>query len=130
MTSKPASRSVRATIFADGHDVLKAVVRWKAPGGRRWNEAPLTHVDAHIDGDTWTGSFAVDRSHDAAEVARLDRVLRHLEGHARYLGVPLRKLPATSYHPDGDELFDEANLGLQGVGELLTGVGPVFEHAR
>jgi starch synthase (maltosyl-transferring) len=52
---------VEATIFADGHDVLRAVVRWKAPGGRRWNEAPLTHVDAHIKGDTWQGSFDVDR---------------------------------------------------------------------
>ncbi|HEU4975501.1 MAG TPA: alpha-1,4-glucan--maltose-1-phosphate maltosyltransferase [Baekduia sp.] len=51
---------VRATIFADGHDVLRAVVRWKAPGGRRWTEAPLQHVDRHVDGDTWTGSFPVD----------------------------------------------------------------------
>jgi starch synthase (maltosyl-transferring) len=51
---------VSATIFADGHDVLRAVVQWKAPGGRRWNEAPLVHVDAHTDGDTWEGSFPVD----------------------------------------------------------------------
>src|SRR3954464_1328811 len=28
--------TVRATIFADGHDVLRAVVKVKAPGGRRW----------------------------------------------------------------------------------------------
>jgi starch synthase (maltosyl-transferring) len=52
---------VRATIFADGHDVLKAVVRWKAPGRRRWSEAPIQHVDKHVDGDTWMGSFPVDR---------------------------------------------------------------------
>jgi starch synthase (maltosyl-transferring) len=51
---------VSATIFADGHDVLRAVVRWKAPGARRWHEAPLTHIDEDIDGDTWTGSFVVD----------------------------------------------------------------------
>jgi starch synthase (maltosyl-transferring) len=51
---------VEATIFADGHDVLRAVVRWKAPGGRRWHEAPLTHIDADIDGDTWTGRFPVE----------------------------------------------------------------------
>jgi starch synthase (maltosyl-transferring) len=51
---------VSATIFADGHDVLRAVVKWKAPGGRRWAEAPLTHVDKHIDGDTWKGTFTVE----------------------------------------------------------------------
>ncbi|WP_321167685.1 alpha-1,4-glucan--maltose-1-phosphate maltosyltransferase [Baekduia soli] len=51
---------VSATIFADGHDVLRAVVRWRAPGGRRWSEAPLTHIDAHVDGDTWAGTFPVD----------------------------------------------------------------------
>ncbi|WP_051223325.1 alpha-1,4-glucan--maltose-1-phosphate maltosyltransferase [Conexibacter woesei] len=51
---------VRATIFADGHDVLRAVVKWKSPAGRRWNEAPLTHIDKHVDGDTFTGAFPVD----------------------------------------------------------------------
>jgi starch synthase (maltosyl-transferring) len=55
------SVAVRATIFADGHDVLRGVVKWKAPGGRRWNEAPLAHVDAAAAGDTWAGTFAVDR---------------------------------------------------------------------
>ena len=54
------SVDLRATIVADGHDVLRAVVRWKAPGGRRWHEAPLTHIDADIKGDTWTGSFVID----------------------------------------------------------------------
>ncbi len=52
---------VRATILADGHDVLRAVVKYKPPGGRRWQEAPLEHVDAHVDGDTWVGGFGVDR---------------------------------------------------------------------
>jgi starch synthase (maltosyl-transferring) len=51
---------VSATIFADGHDVLRAVVRWKAPGGRRWHEAPLTHIDKHLAGDSWTGAFTVE----------------------------------------------------------------------
>jgi starch synthase (maltosyl-transferring) len=55
------SVDVRATIFADGHDVLRAVVKWKAPSSRRWNEAPLTHVDKHVDGDTYVGSFPVDQ---------------------------------------------------------------------
>jgi starch synthase (maltosyl-transferring) len=52
---------VSATIFADGHDVLRAVVRWRTPGGRRWHEAPMAHIDKQADGDTWAGEFAVDR---------------------------------------------------------------------
>ncbi|GAC1486052.1 MAG: alpha-1,4-glucan--maltose-1-phosphate maltosyltransferase [Solirubrobacteraceae bacterium] len=53
--------NVQAEIFADGHEALRAVVRWKAPGARRWSESPLRPVDAHIDGDTWAGEFDVDR---------------------------------------------------------------------
>jgi starch synthase (maltosyl-transferring) len=52
--------SVRATIFRDGHELLRAVVRYRGPAGRRWSEAPMTRIDAHIDGDTWEGSFPVD----------------------------------------------------------------------
>jgi len=51
---------VRATIFADGHDVLRAVVKAKAPQSRKWVERPLVHVDKHLDGDTYEGAFAVD----------------------------------------------------------------------
>jgi starch synthase (maltosyl-transferring) len=59
--------TVGADIFRDGHDVLRAVVRY-APDGvggankrRRWKEAPLSHIDAHVKGDRWEGSFPVDR---------------------------------------------------------------------
>jgi starch synthase (maltosyl-transferring) len=51
---------VRATIFADGHDVLRAVVKIKAPQSRKARETPLVHVDKDVDGDTFEGSFAVD----------------------------------------------------------------------
>jgi starch synthase (maltosyl-transferring) len=54
------SVGVRATIFADGHDVLRAVVKVKAPQSRKWAETPLVHVDKDVDGDTWEGSFSVD----------------------------------------------------------------------
>jgi starch synthase (maltosyl-transferring) len=54
------SVDVRATIFADGHDVLRAVVKVKAPQSRKWAETPLVHVDRHIDGDTFQGAFPVD----------------------------------------------------------------------
>ena len=51
---------MRATIFADGHDVLRAVVKVKAPQSRKWRETPLVHVDKDVDGDTFEGFFAVD----------------------------------------------------------------------
>jgi len=53
---------VGADIFRDGHEVLRAVVRWKAPGpGKQpWQESPLRHVDAAIKGVRWEGSFPVE----------------------------------------------------------------------
>jgi starch synthase (maltosyl-transferring) len=52
--------TVAAEIFADGHDVIRAAVRWRAPGKRSWREAPMRHVDAHIDGDNWQGDIPID----------------------------------------------------------------------
>jgi starch synthase (maltosyl-transferring) len=52
--------NVSADIFRDGHEVLRAVVRWRAPGEKRWQESPLTAVDAHHDGVRWEGAFAVE----------------------------------------------------------------------
>jgi starch synthase (maltosyl-transferring) len=51
--------AVSADIFRDGHDKLRAVVKYKAPGGRRWLEAPMQAVDAHINGVRWAGQFEV-----------------------------------------------------------------------
>jgi starch synthase (maltosyl-transferring) len=45
--------AVSATIFKDGHDVLRAVIRYRAAGARRWSEAPLHPVG----NDRWEGSF-------------------------------------------------------------------------
>jgi starch synthase (maltosyl-transferring) len=53
--------SVSADIFADGHDVLRAVVQSQAPGSRKWVERPLVRIDAHIDGDRWAGEFTVEK---------------------------------------------------------------------
>jgi starch synthase (maltosyl-transferring) len=44
---------ISATIFKDGHDVLRAVVRYRASGSRRWLEAPLEPLG----NDRWSGSF-------------------------------------------------------------------------
>jgi starch synthase (maltosyl-transferring) len=52
---------VTATILRDGHEVLRALVRYRGPGEAGWREAPMRHIDAAVDGDTWAGTFTVDR---------------------------------------------------------------------
>jgi starch synthase (maltosyl-transferring) len=52
--------AVSADIFRDGHEKLRAVIKYKAPKGRRWLEAPLEPVDAHINGVRWAGEFSVE----------------------------------------------------------------------
>jgi starch synthase (maltosyl-transferring) len=47
---------VTATIFRDGHDVLGAAIKHKAPGETRWREAPLEPLG----NDEWRGTFTVD----------------------------------------------------------------------
>jgi starch synthase (maltosyl-transferring) len=51
---------VEADIFADGHDVLSAVVLWRAAGDREWRESAMSPVD----NDRWSGQFTVDRCID------------------------------------------------------------------
>jgi starch synthase (maltosyl-transferring) len=52
---------VSADIFRDGHDTLRAVVRYRGPGDRRWRESELRPIDAELDGVRWAGEFEVDR---------------------------------------------------------------------
>src|SRR4051794_10237908 len=51
---------VSADIFRDGHEVLRAVVRYRPAGARRWSEAPMHAIDAHHNGVRWEGEFTVD----------------------------------------------------------------------
>ncbi len=52
---------VEADVFRDGHELLRAVVRYRGTGGR-WREAEMTRIDAHLGGVRWAGSFEVDRT--------------------------------------------------------------------
>jgi starch synthase (maltosyl-transferring) len=52
--------AVSADIFRDGHELLRAVVRYRAVGARRWQERELHRIDAHLDGVRWAGAFDVD----------------------------------------------------------------------
>ncbi len=49
---------VSAAIFRDGHDILGARVRFRAPGEDGWRVSPMTYDFAS---DQWTGAFALDR---------------------------------------------------------------------
>jgi starch synthase (maltosyl-transferring) len=46
-----------ATIFADGHDILRAALRHRAPGTKGWAEAPMEPLG----NDRWGGAFEPDR---------------------------------------------------------------------
>ena len=52
---------VEADIFRDGHDLLRAVVRYKGPGDADYRESEMERIDAHLGGVRWAGSFDVDR---------------------------------------------------------------------
>ena len=49
---------VEATIFRDGHEVLGAALRTKAPDATRWRETPMDDLG----NDRWAASFAPDSS--------------------------------------------------------------------
>ena len=49
---------VEADIFKDGHDLLAARIRYRAPGNRSWRFAPLEY---RYDPDRWSGSILLDR---------------------------------------------------------------------
>ena len=53
--------TVATDIFSDGHEKLRAVIRYKAPGGRGWLEAEMPPIDAHHNGVRWEGAFVVER---------------------------------------------------------------------
>ncbi|HEY4829721.1 MAG TPA: alpha-1,4-glucan--maltose-1-phosphate maltosyltransferase [Solirubrobacteraceae bacterium] len=53
------SVAIEADIFRDGHDLLRAVVRYKAPQEKDYQEAELSRIDAHLGGVRWAGTFVV-----------------------------------------------------------------------
>ena len=52
--------AVQADVFRDGHELLRAVVRYRAPGKRGWNEVEMHRIDAHLGGVRWEGSFQLE----------------------------------------------------------------------
>jgi starch synthase (maltosyl-transferring) len=52
--------AVEADIFRDGHELLRAVVKYRPAGTRRWHEGELHRIDAQLEGVRWGGEFVVD----------------------------------------------------------------------
>ncbi len=53
--------TIEADIFRDGHEILRAVVRYKPPQARNWREVEMHRIDAHLGGVRWTAGFEVDQ---------------------------------------------------------------------
>jgi len=53
--------TVEADIFRDGHEILRAVVRHRAPQARNCREVEMERVDAHLGGVRWAAGFEVDQ---------------------------------------------------------------------
>ncbi|MGA2013683.1 MAG: maltotransferase domain-containing protein [Solirubrobacteraceae bacterium] len=53
--------AVSVDVFRDGHELLRAVVAYRAPGAEDYGEAELHRIDAHLGGVRWAGEFTVDR---------------------------------------------------------------------
>jgi starch synthase (maltosyl-transferring) len=54
--------AVSVDAFRDGHDMIRTVVKYRAPRSRRWREAELHRLDAQLGGVRWGGEFAVDEA--------------------------------------------------------------------
>ena len=61
-----------ATIFADGHDILRAALRHRAPGTKDWVETPMEPLG----NDRWGGAFEPDQlgRWEYSVVAWIDRL--------------------------------------------------------
>ncbi|HEX8977727.1 MAG TPA: alpha-1,4-glucan--maltose-1-phosphate maltosyltransferase [Solirubrobacteraceae bacterium] len=53
---------VEADVFRDGHDLIRAVVRYQGPEDSSWQESELRRLDAHLGGVRWVGGFDLDRT--------------------------------------------------------------------
>ena len=115
-------------MFRDGHELLRAVVRHRGPGGD-WEESEMQRLDAHLDGVRWGGSFVVGHTgryeytieawSDAFGTWR-DELRRKLEAGQHDLGgelsegiVLLRATAARAQDTESQSLIDHALRSLE-----------------
>jgi starch synthase (maltosyl-transferring) len=85
VTGEPVT--VGATVFADGHDVVHAVVSHQPPGAKGWTDVPMASVNAGL--DRWEATFVPE----ARGVHRF-KVLAWIDHFASWTHGTLRKLGA------------------------------------
>ena len=97
---------VTATIFKDGHDILRAVAKYRPAGTRKWREEPLRPLG----NDRWAGSFEV------TELGRWQWVIEAwVDRYATLLDELDRKIAAeqvdlTSETSEAEALFGRGTL--------------------
>lgn len=96
---------VQADVFAEGHDKISAIVKYRPQGAQAWREAPLEALG----NDRWKGKFSVDRK---------GRWEYTFEGWVDHF--------ATWF----DEVFKKSEAGLNLQSELLEGARLVEEAAE
>jgi starch synthase (maltosyl-transferring) len=53
---------VEADIFRDGHELIRAVARYRGPAESEWQEVELRRIDAELGGVRWAADFPVESS--------------------------------------------------------------------
>jgi len=115
---------ITATIFKDGHDLLRAVVRYRAAGTRKWLERPLRLLG----NDHWAGEL------EPTELGRWQfTVEAWVDRYASFLGELDRKLEAeqldlTSELSEGELLFGGGELAAWR--EAAPALGAKDRHAK
>ena len=93
---------VEATVFKDGHDILRAVIRYRVAGARKWLERPLEPVG----NDLWRGSF------EPAELGRWEFAIEAwVDRYATLLDELDRKLAAGQADLTGEKAEAKALFG-------------------
>ena len=111
---------VWADVFRDGHEVLRACVRYRPPGARRWREAPMQEVES----DRWTGSF------EASELGRYQfTVAAWVDRWASWRHELDRKVEAGQEDLAGELSEGAALLGRESL-TLEEAVDPALEVER
>ena len=141
--------TVAADVYADGHDILAARLRWRPEGGRTWRTAPMREVyqdrwEATIEPDlvgahqlvieAWRDRFATWRHDVEVKVAVGDDVTVELEEGALLLEARAAQLKgkrqrervlgaASALRRDSCSLHVRLNAGLDDeVAELVAGL--------
>jgi starch synthase (maltosyl-transferring) len=108
--------SVRADVFTHGHDLVRAVVRTRRVGARRWLEVPMAS-----EGNDSFAAVVTPLAEGPFEI-EIAGAVDHLASWARDAGRRLdAKLPDPFETEIGSALLAEAAAGLSAVGDEAAG---------